>query len=55
MDSYAEKLGLEDKNIFTCPVTIINPFAKKEIELVHTCFDPEMGADYLTYLRRKYE
>ena len=53
-DKYAEEKGFDDKSIFTCPVTIINPFAKSEVELVQTCFDPKLGAEYLTFLRSKY-
>ena len=53
-DKYAEEKGFDDKSIFTCTVTIINPFAKSEVELVQTCFDPKLGAEYLTFLRSKY-
>ena len=27
--------------------------ADDDPRLIHTCFDPEQGADYLTWLRRK--
>lgn len=54
-DNYAEQLGLNDKNIFNCPVTIINPQAKNEQSLVHVVFDVEEGAEYLAWLRSKYD
>lgn len=53
-DRYAEELGLPDQNIFCNAVTIINPrFEDNDPRLVHTCFDVEQGADYLTWLRKK--
>ena len=54
MDEYAEKLGLDDKNIFNCPVTIIDPkYADDDRRLITTIFDPHEGADYLTWKRKK--
>jgi len=54
MDSYADKLGLDDKNIFNCPVTIIDPkYADDDNRLITTIFDPEEAADYLTWKRSK--
>lgn len=52
-DRYAEEKGMEDKNIFNCPVTILNPNAKNENQLVHTIFDTEEAAEYLTWLRSR--
>tara|TARA_R100000781_G_scaffold55325_2_gene36045 strand:- start:211 stop:1260 length:1050 start_codon:yes stop_codon:yes gene_type:complete len=54
MDSYADKLGLDDKNIFNCPVTIIDPTKEDDDNrLITTIFNPEVAAEYLTYLRNK--
>ena len=54
MDSYADKLGLDDKNIFNCPVTIIDPrYDDDDNRLITTIFNPEVAAKYLTYLRSK--
>ena len=56
MDSYADKLGLDDKNIFNCPVTIIDPrYDDDDNRLITTIFNPEKGAEYLNYLRKEYE
>lgn len=54
-DSYADKLGLDDKNIFNCPVTIIDPrFEDYDNRLITTIFDPIMASKYLTFLRKDY-
>lgn len=56
MDSYAEKLGLDDKNIFNAPVTIIDPsFHDDDNRLITTIFNPYEGAEYLKYKREKWE
>mgnify|MGYP001594236427 FL=1 len=55
-DNYADKLGLDDKNIFNCPVTIIDPrFDDDDNKLITTIFDPIMGAKYLTFLRKQWK
>ena len=56
LDSYADKLGLDDKNIFNCPITIIDPrYDDDDNRLITTIFNPEKGAEYLNYLRKEYE
>jgi hypothetical protein len=53
-DRYAESEGLPDQNIFVCPVTIIRPqFEDTDPRFIQTLFDPESGADYLTWLRKR--
>lgn len=53
-DRYAIEQGLPDQNIFVCPVTIIRPdLPDDDVNCVTTIFDPEAGADFLTYLRKK--
>lgn len=53
-DRYAIESGLPDQNIFMCPVTIIDTrYADDDPRLITTIFDPEMGADFLTWLRKK--
>ena len=54
MDNYADKLGLDDKNIFNCPVTIIDPTKEDDDNsLITTIFNPEVACEYLTWLRSK--
>lgn len=51
-DRYAHEKGLPNQDIFCNAVTIIDPrYADDDPRLVHTCFDVEQGADYLTWLR----
>jgi len=53
-DRYADTLGLPDQNIFVCPVTIIRPqFEDSDPRQIQVLMDPESGADYLTFLRRR--
>jgi len=56
MDNYADKLGLDDKNIFNCPVTIIDPkYDDDDNRLITTIFNPEEGCEYLKYKRNKWK
>lgn len=53
-DRYAVEKGLPDQNIFVCPVTIIDPSkADDDPRLITTIFDPEEGAGYLTFKRKR--
>jgi hypothetical protein len=53
-DRYAEEQGLPDQNIFVCPVTIIRPeFPDDDPRFIQVLFDPESGADYLKWLRKR--
>ena len=55
-DSYADKLGLDDKNIFNAPVTVIDPqYPDDSNRLVSTFFNPHEGAEYLTFKRIKWK
>jgi hypothetical protein len=54
MDRYAEGKGLADQNVFKCPVTIIDPqYADNDPRLITTIFEPNEGAEYLTWKRSK--
>ena len=56
MDEYANKLGLDDKNIFNAPVTIIDPrYEDNDNRLITTFFNPYEAADYLTFKRKRYK
>ena len=55
-DSYAEKLGLDDKNIFNAPVTVIDPrYDDDSNRLVTTFFNPYEGAEYLRFKRIEWK
>ena len=51
-DEFAIKKGLEDRNIFNAPVTIIDPrYDDDDNRLVTTILNPYEGAEYLTWKR----
>jgi hypothetical protein len=53
-DNFAEKKGLEDRNIFNAPVTIIDPqYDDDDNRLITTILNPYEGAEFLTYKRKK--
>ena len=53
-DRYAHEKGLPNQNIFCNAITVIDPrFEDDDPRLIHTCFDVEQGADYLTWLRNR--
>jgi hypothetical protein len=53
-DRYAHEKGLPNQDIFCNAVTIIDPrYDDNDPRLIHTCFDVEQGADYLTWLRSR--
>lgn len=53
-DRYAHEKGLPNQDIFPAVVTIIDPTREdNDPRLIHTCFDVESGADYLTWLRKR--
>ena len=52
MDEYANRLGLDDKNIFNCPVTIIDPkYSDDDNRKITTIFNPYEAAEYLKWKR----
>jgi hypothetical protein len=54
IDAHAVAQGFPDSNIFCAPVTIIQPqYADDDPRLVTVIYDPEQGADYLTFLRKR--
>lgn len=53
-DRYADQLGLPDQNISECVVTIIDPYAQRERQLVTVFMDPEEAADFLKFKRAKF-
>ena len=56
IDDYADRLGLEDNNIFNAPVTIIDPrYEDSDNRLITTIFNAFEGGEYLTWKRSEYE
>jgi len=53
-DNFAEQKGLDDRNIFNAPVTIIDPkYDDDDNRLITTIFNPYEAAEYLKYKRKK--
>lgn len=53
-DRHAEGMGLPDQNIFTAPVTIIDPrYPEDDVRFITFIPDLEEGAEYLTFKRSR--
>jgi hypothetical protein len=53
-DRYAKERGFRDNCLSPCALTTINPALPSDHpDLIKAFWDPEEGADYLTYLRRR--
>jgi transposase-like protein len=53
-DRYADAKGLPNQNFTVAPVTIIDPqFPENDPRFITVIFDPEEGAEYLTWKRKK--
>lgn len=53
-DAFAKTNGFPDQHISPHAVTVINPYADKERNLVQFFWDIDVAADYLTWLRGKW-
>ena len=51
---YAAQIGADGNPISAAVTTIIDPYAKRETALVQVFHDIEAAADYLTFLRKRY-
>lgn len=54
IDRYADELGLDRKDLYNCPVALIDPYAKDEINFIRWEFDPHEGAERLKWMRSRY-
>lgn len=55
VDGFADAKGFPDGNISPCVTTVINPYAEHERDLVVVLQGLESAADYVTYLRKRFE
>ncbi len=53
IDEYVEQLDLEASPGYECPVSIIDPDASEEINLIRWEWDPEEAAKRLTWMRKR--
>jgi len=54
IDRYAEELNLEPKDLYNCPVALIDPYATSDINFIRWEFDPYEGAERLKWMRQRY-
>ncbi len=54
-DRFADERGLPNQTFSVCPVAIIDPEESDDsTRCIHVVFDPDEGADYLTWKRKKW-
>lgn len=53
-DRYADELGLDSKDLYNCPVALIDPEAKSDINFIRWEFDPFEGAERLRWMRSRW-
>lgn len=54
LDRYAEELNLPPHDMYTCPVALIDPYAKSEINFIRFEFDPHEAAERLAWMRSRW-
>lgn len=55
-DRYAREKGFKDQHLSPGCVTVINPMLPRDHpDAIKVFWDPKAGAEYLTYLRKKYD
>src|SRR5690606_35290865 len=55
IDRYAEALNLDPKDLYNCPVALIDPHATSEVNFVRFQFDPKEGAERLKWMRKRWK
>lgn len=55
IDRYAEELNLEPKDLYNCPVALIDPYATSEINFIRWEFDPHEAAERLAWMRGRFK
>lgn len=53
-DRYADELGLDSKDLYNCPVALIDPNATSDINFIRWEFDPHEGAERLRWMRNRW-
>ncbi|MBC2806650.1 hypothetical protein C3Y94_026210 [Rhizobium ruizarguesonis] len=54
LDRYAEELNLDAKDMYNCPVALIDPYAEKPINYIRWEFDPHEAAERLKWMRARW-
>jgi hypothetical protein len=55
LDDYVEELNLERKDLYNCPVALIDPYATSDINFIRFEFDPHEAAERLKWMRTRWE
>ncbi|MES0134519.1 hypothetical protein NKJ88_06085 [Mesorhizobium sp. M0016] len=55
IDRYAEELNLDPKDLYNCPVALIDPHATNEVNFIRFEFDPHEGAERLKWMQQRYQ
>jgi hypothetical protein len=54
IDRYAEELHLDQKDMYNCPVVLIDPYATSELNFIRWEFDPHEAAERLKWMRTRW-
>ncbi|MBN7759790.1 hypothetical protein JYP52_01460 [Nitratireductor aquibiodomus] len=54
IDSFGDEINAEDHNLYTCPVALIDPYAKSPLNFIRWEFDPEQAVDRLAWMRSRW-
>lgn len=55
LDRYAEELNLDPKDLYNCPVALIDPNATSAVNFIRWEFDPHEGAERLKWMRKRFD
>lgn len=54
IDRYADELNLDPKDLYNCPVALIDPNATDQVNFIRWEFDPFEGAERLKWMRKRF-
>ena len=55
IDRYADELNLDPKDLYNCPVALIDPYATSQVNFIRWEFDPYEGAERLKWMRKRFK
>lgn len=55
IDRYAEELNLDPKDLYNCPVALIDPYATSQINFIRWEYDPHEAAERLKWMRTRFK
>lgn len=54
LDRYAEELNLDAKDLYSCPVALVDPYAGSALNFIRWEFDPHEAAERLKWMRSRW-